>query len=286
MKLARRSLLRFGDLTVEGASVAGDHSWFRVQPPGLAFDVGRGPLRLTGARDLFISHGHLDHCLGLPFLLSHRTLHHLQASRVFCPREVVGAVRSFIEAAAELEGVGYRYELTGLAPGDRVEAGRDLTVEAFRTDHVVPSLGYHLLRSRRQLATELRGRSSTELADLRRRGVEIETVTEALELSYCGDTGPGVFELEPRLYGARILLVECTFVGEKLREKGRRFGHMHLDDLAVRRHRFDNQELVLHHLSRRHRVEEVRAEARRALAGLKPRLHVLPEPREDSAEAG
>ena len=64
--------LTFGNLALEGVSRGGDRTWFRVHPPGLAFDVGRGALGLAGARDVFITHGHLDHCLGLPFVLSYR----------------------------------------------------------------------------------------------------------------------------------------------------------------------------------------------------------------------
>ena len=80
--------LRFGDLRIEGWSRAGDETWFRIHPPGLAFDVGRGALQLGGAQDVFLSHGHLDHALGLPYVLSQRSLHRLVHTRVFCPAEI------------------------------------------------------------------------------------------------------------------------------------------------------------------------------------------------------
>jgi hypothetical protein len=54
---------------------------------------------------------------------------------------VAGLLGEFVAAGERLEGVEYRYEIVGLAPGDRVEVGRDLAIEAFATDHVVPSLG-------------------------------------------------------------------------------------------------------------------------------------------------
>ena len=62
--------LRLGDLRIEGWSRAGDETWFRVHPAGLAFDTGRGAFQLAGAHDVFLSHGHLDHALGLPYVLS------------------------------------------------------------------------------------------------------------------------------------------------------------------------------------------------------------------------
>ncbi|HEX3555575.1 MAG TPA: MBL fold metallo-hydrolase, partial [Thermoanaerobaculia bacterium] len=99
--------LRFGDLRIEGWSRAGDDNWFRIHPPGLAFDVGRGALQLAGAPDVFLSHGHLDHALGLPYVLSQRSLHRLVHTRVFCPAEIAEALAAFLTAAERLEQAHY-----------------------------------------------------------------------------------------------------------------------------------------------------------------------------------
>jgi ribonuclease Z len=271
--------LRFGDLRIEGESRAGDENWFRVHPPGLALDVGRGALQLAGARDVFLSHGHLDHSLGLPFILSQRSLQRLAHTRVFCPAEIVEDLGALVAAAESLERAAYRYELVPLAPGDRVEVGKGLAVEAFATDHVVPSLGYHLWRGRRRLAAAYAGLPREELIALRERGVDTSEVIEDLWLTYCGDTGRAVFEREPRLFGARVLMLECTFLGEEHREHGERFKHLHLGDIERWAGEFRNEALVLHHLSRRYRVEELRTEVERRLPELASRIHILVEGR-------
>ncbi len=266
--------LSFGDLSLAGFSRAGEETWFRVHPPGLAFDVGRGPGELTGTQDFFLSHGHLDHAAGMPYLLSQRYLQNLPEARIFCPALVVSALADFLGAAERLEDTTYRYQLRGLSPGEGVALGRGFRVETFATDHVVPSLGYHLWRTRRRRAAVYADLGPVELKALAESGVEVTETHDELAFSYCGDTGTGVFELEPRVFEAKVLLIECTFLGEGLRPLGKRYGHLHVEDLVPWAGRFANQHLVLFHLSRRHRAEELEAELARCLPTLAPRVHV------------
>lgn len=269
--------LRFGDLRIEGWSRAGDETWFRVHPPGLALDVGRGASQLAGSQDVFVSHGHLDHCLGLPYVLSQRSLHRLVHTRVYCPQETAGPLAELISAAERLERARYRYDLIPLSPGDRVDVGRGLAMQAFAVDHVVPTLGFHLIRAKRRLAAPYAGLDAAGIVALRRQGVETSEVVEEVWLSYCGDTAAGVFDLEPRLFDSKVLMLECTFLGEEHRDKGERFKHLHLGDIEARAGEFRNQALVLHHLSRRYRVAELRAEVDRRMPELAPRVHLLVE---------
>lgn len=267
--------LRLDELTIEGSSRAGEESWFRVQPPGIGLDVGRGAHRLIGVRELFLSHGHLDHAIGLPYLLSQRSLQGLGATRVHCPGPVVEPLASLVAAAEQLEERSYDCRIVPLAPGDRVEIGREFEIEAFATDHVVPSLGYHLWRRKTRLAKRFRGASEERIVRLKREGIEVTEIREELWLSYCGDTGPGVFASEPRLGEARVLLLECTFLSPTLPERANRYGHLHFEDLVTRRGELSNSAIVLHHLSRRHRLAELRRQIDQRLPELAERIHLL-----------
>jgi ribonuclease Z len=279
-------VLRLGEMSIEGYSVAGEETWFRIHPPGIALDVGRGAPTLTGSRDLFVSHGHLDHALGIPYVLSQRTMHHVApadpesvsrpVTRIFCPRAIAEGVAALVLACERLESVAYRHEIVGLDPGDRVDVGRGLAIEAFSTDHVVPSLGFHLLRRRRKLEEEYRSLSRDELVRLKASGVGIERESEEIWLSYCGDTGPGVWRLAPRLAESRLLMIECTFLGDEARQRGTAYKHLHFEDLVD--HEADlagHEAIVLHHLSRRHTLGDLRREVETRLPRLAPKVHLL-----------
>lgn len=237
--------------------------------------MGRGAPQLAGSQEIFLSHGHLDHILGLPFVLSQRSLHGDAETRVFCPPSVVRPLADLVDAASRLEQREYRWSLVALQPGDRVEVGRNLVVEAFATRHSVPSLGYRLLRRKRHLAEPFRDLSSDEIVELKSRGKEIEVVEERPWVAYCGDVDVRTLDQDPSLYEVPVLLLECTFLAAGMEEKAASFGHVHLSDLAERAERFRNDALLLHHLSRRHDEAELRRAVERELPGLSDRVHLL-----------
>lgn len=267
--------LRLDGLHLRGASRAGQQTWFRVDPPGLALDVGRGAAALVGAQRIFVSHGHLDHSLGLPWLVSQRRMQGLEKPIVYCREEEVATFADLLATAGRLERRPLEAEFVGLRPGHRHRIGPALWLEAFEVDHVIPALGCHLIREKTRLAEKLRGMSADRIRALRAAGEEVEERRLEYWLSYCGDTGPGVFESEPRVFEARCLVIECTFVSPTTRDAARRFGHLHISDFIERQDLFRNEVLVLTHLSQRHRVGELRHMVDRSLPRLKPRVEIM-----------
>jgi ribonuclease Z len=70
--------------------------------------------------------------------------------------------------------------------------------------------------------------------------------------------------------------MECTFLRPADRERARRFGHVHLDDVVALAPRLASRHLVLTHLSRRHRLGPGSNAIRRALhSKLRATLHTL-----------
>ncbi len=243
----------------------------------LALDAGRPARALVPLGDVVISHGHMDHVLGLPAWASQRQLNGIPGGRVYVPRSIAEGVAALLATCARLEGGRpYDVEVIPVAPGEVRPLRRGFEVRFFSTSHWVETLGCCVEWVRRRLRPELAGLAPDEL---RRRQAAGETVTEDVRtplVAYLADTGPEVFAAEPWLAEVEVLVVECTFLRPSELERARKFGHMHLDDLVERAPALRNRHLVLTHLSRRHRLAPGSRLIRAALAPqLAAQLHLL-----------
>jgi ribonuclease Z len=267
----------WGELRLVGGSRAGEGSLVLLPQLRLALDAGRPARALVPLETVAISHGHLDHLLGLPAWASQRQLQGMKGGRVLCPASIAERVASLLSLCAALEGgKPYDVAVVPVGAGDRVELRRDFRLGFFLTSHWVETLGGVVEWTRRHLRPELAGTPAPELQRMRAAG---RIVTEELRtplLAYVSDSGPEVFEREPWLADVEVLVMECTFLRDGDRDRARQFGHTHLADLVSLAPSLRNRHLVLAHLSRRHRLAAGARTLRRALAGLlAPELHLL-----------
>src|SRR5664280_483261 len=71
--------------------------------------------------------------------------------------------------------------------------------------------------------------------------------------------GGGLRGRAPRsFFTAKILLLECSFVEERDRERSKEWKHLHLDEIAERADLFENEVVVLTHLTLRTEADEIR----------------------------
>ena len=267
----------WGELRLAGGSRAGEASLVLLPQLRLAFDAGRPARALVPLQHVVVSHGHMDHVLGLPAWASQRQLNGMPGGTVYAPASLAEGVRDLLSTCARLEGgKPYDVEVVAVVPGQTVELRRGFALSFFATSHWVDTLGCSLEWVRHRLLPEFAGLGGEELRRRQERG---ETITEDVRTSlfaYLADTGPEVFAAQPFLAGVEVLTVECTFLRPSDRERARRFGHMHLDDLVALAPTLENRHLVLTHLSRRHRLGPGASAIRKALGGvLRPELHLF-----------
>lgn len=256
---ARRIEATFAGLPLRGTSVAGRETWFHFPTLGFAFDLGRTPWELVSVPHVFLSHAHLDHGAGLAYWFSQRRLLRLPGGTVRTHPAAVEAWRKIVALHAELEDVRYDARIEAMAPGTRVVLRRDLSMSCFQADHRVPTLAFVASEERHRLLPELESLSREEIKARAADGKPVAGPVAIPLAAYSGDTAAGIFgEAPPDFFRAKVLLLECSFVEERDKGRAAPFKHLHLDDIAERADLFENEVVLLTHLTLRTPVDEIR----------------------------
>lgn len=222
------------------------------------------PFSFMRVGTVLITHLHGDHVFGLPGLIQTMGL-----SGRTGPLKIYGPVgiRSFVDASmAATEGeAGYPLEITELSGGERFDI-RGFSVECFRTDHGISSLGFVLRAPDRpgrldhRKVLELGIEDGPDMARLKAgetvNGVRPEQVVgpavKGMSVAYTGDTKPCEATIEA-VRGVDVLIHEATYSD---RESARAEEHNH--STAVQAARIAEEAgvsyLIMTHIS--HRYED------------------------------
>jgi ribonuclease Z len=239
----------------------------------LMFDCGEGTQRQmmrygTGfsLHDVFFSHLHADHFLGIIGLL--RTLGlqgREEEMRLWTPRGTESLLRQAVELG--VERVGFEVRITGLEPGEEVARG-EYAIVPFRSTHGARCLGY-AIRERPRLgrfdparAREL-GVPEGPLWGKLHHGQPVEVEGRIVEpaevvgrerpgrlLVYTGDTRPSRYTVEAASE-ADLLIHEATFALDEA-ERAAATGHSTARDAASVARDAGVRRLVLTHFSPRY----------------------------------
>jgi ribonuclease Z len=250
----------------------------------LLFDCGEGTQRqllrsdvgLVELRDIFLTHYHADHYLGLPGMLKTFALRGREL-----PVTIYGptGLRDLFAAMRRIFGrLTYEVELVELRSGDVLERG-EYVLETFPVEHGVAALGYALVELARP------GRFDTEAADALgvpfgpergtlQRGESVtladgRTITPdsvlgppraGRRIAIAGDTAPSAAVIAAA-HGADVLVHEATFCEDE-RDRARETLHSTAADAAELARMADVVLLALTHLSSRYFGHDVVREAR------------------------
>jgi ribonuclease Z len=245
-------------IEIEGVSIAGHESFYKVPGFRVLLEFGRAPDDTVGYATVCLTHGHLDHAAGLAHHASRRTLQGLSPARIFAPEEAVPDLEAWLAISHRLEDVEYGVHVTPAVPGRTVALRNDLELKFLPGRHRVPTIGYLFSEVRRKLKDEFLDLPGERIAALRAGGAEVTRRVETPLLAYPGDCGAAIFEAAPELFGARVLLIECSFLLPEDRDRARVYEHLHLEDFLQRADLFRNEAIVLTHFSQRYRPTEIR----------------------------
>ena len=279
------------DLDVFFAGTAGSVPTARRGMPALLvrrggdrilFDCGEGAQRqlvrsigLPEIDDVFLTHFHADHWLGLPGMLKTFDLRGRER-----PLAVHGpsGLKDILTVIRRASGrVSYDLHLVELEPGAAVER-EGYAVGAFGVEHRVPALGYALFEAERpgefdaDEAQRLGVAPGPDFGRLQRGesldGIRPEQVVgpprPGRKVVVSGDTAPSQ-ALAAAAHEADVLIHEATFT-EPERARAAQTGHSTAAQAAALARDAHVRLLALTHVSTRYGGREVREEARATFA--------------------
>jgi ribonuclease Z len=244
----------------------------------ILFDCGEGTqrqlLRSVGLMDLtdvFITHFHADHWLGLPGMLKTFDLRAREKPlTIYGPPGLAKLLASMRHVWG---GIGYHVEIVELADDDVVERD-EYVIEAFPVAHRGAAYGYAVIEDDRPgrfdaaLAERLGVAPGPDFGRLQRgevvNGVRPEQVIgedrRGRKLVISGDTAPSDVLVEVA-HQADLLVHEATFTREEA-ERARETQHSTAEQAAKAALEAEVRLLALVHLSTRYGGREIREEAR------------------------
>jgi len=244
----------------------------------LLFDCGEGTQRqlvrssgLSDINDVFITHLHVDHWLGLPGMLKTFDLRDRELPlTVHGPAPLAEVMQIMRIVYGRLR---YQLQVVELAAGDVVER-YGYRIHAIDARHRGPALSYALVEDARpgrfdaELAARLGVTPGPDFGRLQRgetvAGVRPDQVMgperPGRKIVVSGDTRPSPL-LAVAAHQADLLVHEATFIDEEA-ERARETGHSTAREAATLARDAEVRLLALTHLSTRYGGGEVREEAR------------------------
>jgi ribonuclease Z len=254
----------------------------------LLFDCGEGTQRqllrsdvgLVELEEIFLTHFHADHYLGLPGMLKTFSLRGREvALTIYGPR---GLDRLLSTLGRVFGRLTFPLQTVELEPGERLER-QEYRLETFAVDHGVPAVGYSLVEAPRPGRFDVEAAKRLGVPDGPERGVlqSGEPVTladgrvvrpedvlgparDGRKVVLSADTAPAATVVEAAT-GADLLVHEATFLADEA-ERAKETLHSTAGGAALVAREAGVKLLALTHLSTRYFGHQVVEEARELFA--------------------
>lgn len=248
---------KHGDLDFHGLSLSGIRTSLAMPQLGICFDVAQGFPFTLHLKKFFITHGHLDHAAGIPYIISQKAMNNEGAPDFYLPPSLVEPMTEIMQIWEKIEKHSYRYHFHPIGTGSKINLNPQFEIRPFPTRHRIESFGYSLIGKNKKLKPAFVGKSSREIQEIKASGVEVDQLLEQILVSFTGDTEIEFLDENPHLKKSKILFLETTYIDDrKSVEHAKKWGHTHLDELIPRLKDLESEKIVLIHLSSRYSTQE------------------------------
>lgn len=250
--------IKIGSLTLDIISTGGYYTCIQLPKHKIAIDMGICPQEAIRADHVFFTHPHVDHISAVIQHVSTREMISLKNPSYFIEDTHKDHFEAMIESWRKLSMSPLECTVIAIKPGEQQYISKTITVEAFRSVHRIPCLGYTFFTNKNTLLPEYQNKPSAEIVQAKKKGITVQEEVSIPILSVTGDTTHHVFRNNPRIFESEVIITEVTFFGDKISAlEAQKRGHMHILDILPYEEQLLNTNLVIMHLSSRYKLEEV-----------------------------
>ncbi len=250
---------KYDDLQFHGMSLSGIRTSLTMPELHIAFDTAQGFPFLIPMKKFFISHGHLDHAAGIPYIISQKNLFRMPIADYYMPPSLVEPLTQIMKLWEKIEDHQYHFNFIGVSQ-DEIPINNNYFMRAFPTYHRVESFGYTLFKRTYKLSDRFHGASREQIIQARKTGEIIDQAHDFPLVSFTGDTKIEFLTGPDWIRKSKILILESTYLdGKKTIQQARDWGHTHLDEIIPHLDEIEAEKIVLIHISSRYSFAEASA---------------------------
>jgi ribonuclease Z len=253
-------MLNLAGIAVEGESTGGLGTCIRLPGHGVVLDIGLCPRAAIPIPTVLVSHAHMDHLGCLAMHCATRSLMAMGPPTYVLPEPLLPDVEALLAAWRQLDGSRLPCRLVPVRPGQSVPLSPTTRVDVLPALHRPPSVGYAIMSLKHKLRPEYLDLPGHRIRELKLAGEPVTDPFWSADVAFTGDTLLEVIDMDPRFLQARLLILETTFLDDRVSvEACRDKGHVHLDEVIAREACFRNRAILMTHFSARYTHAEVRA---------------------------